>query len=72
MTFGAPQFLWLLTLLPALLALFFWNEKRRTALAIKYAPIRAKMKKEGDYVGLSLLPRDASPLRQSERSFEPA
>jgi small subunit ribosomal protein S14 len=43
------------------------REKRRTALAIKYAPIRAKLKKEGDYVGLSLLPRDASPSRQSRR-----
>ena len=43
------------------------REKRRTALAAKYADVRAKMKKEGDYVGLSLLPRDASPSRQSRR-----
>ena len=43
------------------------REKRRTALASKYADVRAKMKKEGDYVGLSLLPRDASPSRQSRR-----
>jgi small subunit ribosomal protein S14 len=46
------------------------REKRRTALAAKYADVRAKMKKEGDYVGLSLLPRDASPSRQSRRCLQ--
>jgi len=29
----------------------------------KYAEVRAKMKKEGDYFGLQQLPRDASPTR---------
>ena len=28
---------------------------------------RAEMKKKGDYIGLSLLPRDASPVRLSRR-----
>src|SRR5438094_1093479 len=32
MTFGAPHFLFALALLPALLALFFWNERRRGEL----------------------------------------
>lgn len=57
-------------MLPALsMAKTCWleREKRRVATAAKYAAVRAEMKKTGDYVGLSLLPRDASPSRQSRR-----
>jgi small subunit ribosomal protein S14 len=43
------------------------REKRRVATAAKYADIRLELKAKGDYVGLSLLPRDASPSRQSRR-----
>ena len=38
------------------------NDRVRATVA-KYAEIRAKMKKEGDYIGLQRLPRDASPTR---------
>ncbi|MFI4861976.1 MAG: 30S ribosomal protein S14 [Phycisphaerales bacterium JB063] len=38
------------------------NERVKKTVA-KYAEKRAKMKKEGDYVGLQMLPRDASPTR---------
>ncbi len=33
----------------------------------KFAALRAELKAKGDYVGLSLLPRNASPSRQSRR-----
>ena len=38
------------------------NEKVKATVA-KYAERRAKMKKEGDYIGLQMLPRNASPTR---------
>ena len=43
------------------------KEKRRVATVAKYATVRAELKKKGDYIGLSLLPRDASPVRLSKR-----
>jgi small subunit ribosomal protein S14 len=43
------------------------REKRKAATVAKYAALRAEMKKTGDYVGLSLLPRNASPTRMSRR-----
>jgi small subunit ribosomal protein S14 len=43
------------------------REKKKAATVAKYAELRAKMKKEGDYIGLSLLPRNASPVRMSKR-----
>jgi small subunit ribosomal protein S14 len=43
------------------------REKRKAATVAKYADLRAKMKKEGDYIGLSLLPRNACPARLSKR-----
>jgi small subunit ribosomal protein S14 len=46
------------------------REKRRAAMVVKYAAVRAEMKKKGDYVGLSLLPRDASPARLSRRCLQ--
>lgn len=39
--------------------------KRRTVE--KYAALRAELKAKGDYVGLTLLPRDASPTRLVNR-----
>ncbi len=39
--------------------------KKRTVE--KYAKLRAELKEKGDYVGLSMLPRDASPTRQRAR-----
>ena len=38
------------------------NDRVKKTVA-KYAERRAKMKKEGDYIGLQMLPRDASPTR---------
>ena len=43
------------------------KEKRRVATVAKYAAVRAELKAKGDYIGLSLLPRDASPVRLSRR-----
>lgn len=43
------------------------KEKRRAACVAKYAVKRAELKAAGDYIGLSLLPRDASPVRRSKR-----
>jgi len=46
-----------------------WIErnKRKQKTVEKYAKIRRKLKEEGDYVGLSMLPRDASPTRLVNR-----
>jgi len=41
------------------------ERKRRTAQ--KYANLRAKLKAEKDYAGLTMLPRDASPTRVVNR-----
>lgn len=42
------------------------NKKKQRAVD-KYAKRRAKLKAEGDYVGLSMLPRNASPCRVVNR-----
>ncbi len=46
-----------------------WIERnnRRRATVEKYAELRKQLKEEGDYVGLSMLPRDASPTRVVNR-----
>lgn len=46
-----------------------WIErnKRKSRTVAKYAKVRAKMKKEKDYDGLCMLPRDASPTRLVNR-----
>jgi len=46
-----------------------WIErnKRKEKTVAKYASLRRKLKKEKDYVGLSMLPRDASPTRLTNR-----
>ncbi len=43
------------------------REKRKSATVAKYAVRRAELKAKGDYVGLSKLPRNASPARLSRR-----
>ena len=38
------------------------NERKRRTVE-KYAKLRKELRAKGDYVGLSMLPRDASPTR---------
>jgi small subunit ribosomal protein S14 len=46
-----------------------WIErnKRKQKTVEKFAKIREELKAKGDYVGLSMLPRDASPTRLVNR-----
>ena len=46
-----------------------WIErnKRKERTVKKYAKLRHQLKDEKDYVGLSMLPRDASPTRVVNR-----
>jgi len=43
------------------------REVKRVKLAEKYAARRAKLKADGDYIGLSRLPRNSNPNRQRNR-----
>jgi len=43
------------------------RNKRKALTVEKYAELRLKLKQEKDYVGLSMLPRDASPTRLVNR-----
>ncbi len=43
------------------------RERKREKLVNRYAEKRAKLKAEGDYVGLDKLPRNASPVRLHNR-----
>ncbi|MEA3317885.1 MAG: 30S ribosomal protein S14 [Bacteroidota bacterium] len=43
------------------------REIKRQKLVEKYAEKRAKLKAEGDYVGLSRLPRNSNPIRVHNR-----
>ena len=43
------------------------REVKRARLVQKYAERRAKLKAEGDYVGLSRLPRNSNPIRMRNR-----
>ncbi|HLN21479.1 MAG TPA: 30S ribosomal protein S14 [Bacteroidales bacterium] len=43
------------------------REVKRAKLAQKYAEKRARLKAEGDYVGLSRLPRNSNPNRMHNR-----
>ncbi|MFT8322670.1 MAG: 30S ribosomal protein S14 [Bacillus sp. (in: firmicutes)] len=43
------------------------KEKKRQAMVEKYAEKRRELKKKGDYIGLSKLPRDSSPSRLTYR-----
>ena len=46
-----------------------WIERntRKQKTVNKYAKLRADLKAQGDYVGLTMLPRDASPTRLVNR-----
>jgi len=43
------------------------REVKRQKLVDRYAEKRAKLKAEGDYVGLSRLPKNSSPVRLHNR-----
>lgn len=43
------------------------REKRKRATVAKYAAKRAELKAKGDYEGLAKLPRNASPVRVTNR-----
>ncbi len=43
------------------------REVKRKKLVDKYAEKRAKLKAEGDYVGLSRLPKNSNPIRLHNR-----
>lgn len=43
------------------------REVKRAKLVAKYAEKRAKLKAEGDFIGLQQLPKNASPVRMHNR-----
>lgn len=43
------------------------RERKRQRLVEKYAAKRAQLKAEGDYVGLSRLPKNSNPIRLHNR-----
>jgi small subunit ribosomal protein S14 len=43
------------------------RDKRKKKTVAKYAALRAELKANKDYIGLSMLPRDASPTRLVNR-----
>ena len=43
------------------------RNKRKQRTVAKYAELRHKLKAEKDYIGLTMLPRDASPTRVVNR-----
>ncbi len=43
------------------------REVKRAKLIAKYAAKRAKLKEEGDYVGLQKLPKNSNPIRLHNR-----
>jgi len=43
------------------------RERNRQQLVDKYAEKRARLKAEGDYIGLSRLPRNSNPVRLHNR-----
>lgn len=43
------------------------RERKRVKLANRYAKKRKELKEAGDFVGLSRLPRNSSPVRQRNR-----
>jgi len=43
------------------------REKRKAATVQKYAALRAELKAKKDYIGLTQLPRNASPTRMTNR-----
>ncbi len=43
------------------------RDKRKRKTVQKYAQLRAELKAAGDHIGLSMLPRDSSPTRLTNR-----
>ena len=43
------------------------RDRKRVKLAKRYAKKREELKAAGDYIGLSRLPRNSSPVRQRNR-----
>ncbi|RPH33570.1 MAG: 30S ribosomal protein S14 [Bacteroidales bacterium] len=43
------------------------REVKRAKLIAKYAEKRAKLKEEGDYIGLQKLPKNSNPIRLRNR-----
>ena len=43
------------------------REVKRAKMVEKYAEKRAKLKAEGDYIGMSRLPRNSNPIRLHNR-----
>ena len=43
------------------------KEKKRSALVVKYAAKRAKLKEAGNWAALSQLPKNSSPVRHRNR-----
>ncbi len=43
------------------------REKKKRATVQKYAKLRAELKAKGDYAGLIKLPKNASPVRMTNR-----
>ncbi len=43
------------------------REVKRAKLVAKYAEKRARLKEEGDFIGLQKLPKNASPVRMHNR-----
>ncbi|MCV3763601.1 30S ribosomal protein S14 [Companilactobacillus farciminis] len=43
------------------------KNKKQQELIERYAAVRQEMKEKGDYIGLSKLPRDSSPVRLKNR-----
>ncbi len=43
------------------------RQRKRETMVAKYAEKRAKLKAEGDYAALQLIPRNASPVRLRNR-----
>jgi len=43
------------------------RDKRKAKTVAKYSDLRHQLKKEKDYIGLTMLPRDASPTRLVNR-----
>jgi small subunit ribosomal protein S14 len=43
------------------------REVKRQKLVEKFADKRAKLKAEGDYIGLSRLPKNSNPIRMHNR-----
>ena len=54
---------------PAPMAKKCWKERndRKKRTVAKFAELRKELKKDKDYIGLSMLPRDASPTRLVNR-----